>query len=96
MTEYESDKKKKLIGDLVSNSRRIISNHIALPLGIHIMTKILGWINAIELMELNSNDFFEYDNQLKDYPSGTDRLAYNVDKLIEYENQINERSIGNA
>lgn len=90
MTEYESDKKKKLIGKLVSNSRRIISNQIALPLGIHTMTKILGWINDIEPLEFNSHDFFEYDSELKDYPVGTDRLEYHIDKLIEYENQIRE------
>ena len=90
MTEYESDKKEKMIGKLVSNSRRIISNEIALPLGIHMMAKIFKWINDIEPMALESSDFFEYDNQLKDYPVGTDRLEYNIDKLIEYENQIKE------
>jgi hypothetical protein len=43
MTEYESERKLRLIGDLVSHSRRILSNEIAFLLGIHIISKIISW-----------------------------------------------------
>ncbi|WP_425635919.1 hypothetical protein ACPUEN_10925 [Algoriphagus yeomjeoni] len=90
MTEYELERKKKLIGDLVSNSRRILSNEIAFPLGIHIMAKIFRWIIDIEPLNFNSQEFIEDDNQLDDYPLGSDRLKYKIDILIKYEKEIIE------
>lgn len=80
----------RLIGDLVSNSRRILSNEIAFPLRIYIISKIFRWINDIEPLDFNSNDFYEYENQLNDYPLGTVRLKYEIDKLIQYEKEIND------
>ncbi|MBN7811257.1 hypothetical protein J0A68_09830 [Algoriphagus sp. H41] len=90
MNEYESERREKLIRDLVSNSRRILSNEIGFPLGIHIMAKIFRWINDIEPLDFHAEDFFEYENQLDDYPLGTDRLKYNIDVLIHYEDRISE------
>lgn len=90
MTEYESERKLKLIADLVSNSRRILSNEIAFPLGIHIICKIFRWINDVEPFDFSSNEFYKYENQLDTYPLGTDRLKYDIDKLIQYEKEISE------
>ena len=90
MTELESYRRRKLIGDLVSNSRRILSNEIAFPLGIHISAKIFTRISDIEPLNFNSQEFIDYDKQLNDYPLGTDRLKYKIDLLIQFESEIIE------
>ncbi|QJD80293.1 hypothetical protein [Spirosoma rhododendri] len=73
---------------LISNARAILTNQIALPLGIHKMMKQLYWIEQIGPLPIDVSLLREYYQQIQDYPLGTDRLLWNPSKLIELDSAM--------
>ena len=82
---FQSDRREQLIKNLVSNAIAIISNQIALPLGVQKMKKIAYWIEQIEPLQHDFQVFYSYDKSTNDLPLGTERLNWNIEKLIELE-----------
>ena len=75
--QHDEFRRNNFIKKLVSNSRAIISNQIAVPLGMQKMQAIINWIDQIE--PINSIDlkvFQDYMSQTGSLPLGTERLAY--------------------
>lgn len=61
INEHDQFKRNNFIKKLVSNARAIISNQIALPLGVMKMNTILYWITQIEpLEEIDLKIFSDY------------------------------------
>ena len=84
-------KRNNYIKKLVSNARAIISNQIALPLGASKMYKILIWINQIEpLEEIDLKIFNEYISHIRNFPIGTERLAYEQEFLKRQDKELDE------
>ena len=87
---FQSDRREQLIKKLVSNARAIISNQIALPLGVQTMNKVTYWIEQIEPLQHDFQVFHSYDKSTNDLPLGTDRLNWNIEKLIELESRFEQ------
>ena len=84
-------KKDNYIKKLLSNARAIISNQIALPLGISKMDKILYWINQIEPLDnIDLQIFSEYSAKTINFPLGTERLLYHPDFLKQQDKQLDK------
>jgi len=91
MNEYQKQKKDNYIKKLVSNSRAILTNQIALPLGVHKMNKIVYWINNIEpIIDIDLSIFDEYDSKTRVFALGTDRLTYNREFLKMQDQELDE------
>lgn len=83
MNQHEEEKRINYIKKLVSNSKAIISHHIAIPLGSSKMEKILYWISNIEpLNEIDLSVFSKYNSAIHSLPIGIERLSYNKDYLL--------------
>ena len=81
------------IEKLVSNARAIISNQIALPLGILKMTKINIWIvsvSQIKPINVDLTVFREYMDEVEHRPLGTERLQWDKEALQEQDKIIDE------
>lgn len=75
---------------LVSNARAIISNQVALPLGIHKLLKIVYWINQVEPLPIDLTLVNEYYGQILNYPLGSDRLLWERMKLLQLDAELEE------
>jgi hypothetical protein len=83
-------KQQNYLKKLVSSARAIITNQVALPLGIHKMLKIVFWINQIEPLTIDLIQVNEYYRQIMNYPLGSDRLLWNRTKLIQLDAELEE------
>ncbi|MFD0764077.1 hypothetical protein ACFQZI_04395 [Mucilaginibacter lutimaris] len=91
LTDHQKSKQENYIKKLVSNSRAIISNQIALPLGVSKMTTIISWINQIDPIEnIDLKVFQEYMSKTKNLPLGTERLTYSRDFLKLQDLQLDK------
>jgi len=91
MTNHLIQKRDGYIKKLVSNARAIISNQIAIPLGVHKMIKIISWISQIEPIEnIDLSVFSEYDSKTINYPLGSDRLEYQIDYLKQLDKELDK------
>ncbi len=76
---------------MVSNARAIISNQVAIPLGVYKMNQIIGWLEPYkEANDIDVSIFRDYDLNVDELPIGTERLQWNIEKLIEFENEFDE------
>lgn len=83
--------KQKIINKMVSNARAIISNQIALPLGCLKMNRIIVWLNSSQCdIDIDVSVFSKYNLKTKNLPVGTERLYWNIEKLIEFEQELAE------
>jgi hypothetical protein len=90
---YQNERRQQLIEKLVSNAKAIISNQVALPLGVQKMNKIIRWINDIEPLKEDLSIFRDYDINTDDLPLGTERLNWNIEKLIEIESEFDQANL---
>jgi hypothetical protein len=78
---------------LVSNAKAILTNQIALPLGVRKMNKIRYWINQSQsVMSIDFKIFDEFDNMVKGCPVGTERLLWAQEALKEQDKIIDNAS----
>ena len=90
MIENKQLKRDSYIKKLVSNARAIISNQIALPLGVHKMDKILTWVNQIEpLKDIDLKIFTDYNSKTVEFSIGIERLFCNREFLKKQDEQLN-------
>ena len=76
---------------LVSNAKAILTNQIALPLGVRKMNKIRCWINQSQLVtSIDFKIFDDFDNMIKSCPVGTDRLIWAQEALKEQDKIIDK------
>ncbi|TFF34942.1 hypothetical protein [Mucilaginibacter psychrotolerans] len=89
LNQHDEFKRNNFIKKLVSNSRAIISNQIALPLGVQKMKTIIYWIGQIAPIDNIDLDVFqEYMAQTANLPIGTERLTYNPEFLKQQDTQL--------
>ena len=94
MTDHLLHKRENYIRKLVSNAKAIISNQIAIPLGVHKMTKIVTWINQIEPLEsIDLEIFAEYYSKTKNYPLGSERLEYQIEYLKQLDVELDKLTL---
>ena len=88
---YEEKERQRFISKLVSNARAIVSNQVALPLGVYKMNQILSWLEPFKKAEdIDLSIFKDYDLDMDELPVGTERLKWNIEKLIEFEKEFDE------
>ncbi|RFZ82077.1 hypothetical protein DYU05_15720 [Mucilaginibacter terrenus] len=94
LNQHAEFKRNNLIKKLVSNSRAIISNQIALPLGVKKMNMIISWIAHIEpIGNINLTVFKEYMSETGNLPLGSERLHYNPEFLKLQDEQLDRITI---
>lgn len=94
MTDHLLHKRENYIRKLVSNARAIISNQIAIPLGIHKMIKIISWINqVIPLESIDFKVFVRCDSKTKNFPLGSERLEYQIEYLKQLDKELDELTL---
>ena len=77
---------------LVSNAKAIVTNQVALPLGVRKMNKILYWINHSKtVVSIDFKIFEDFDNMIKGCPVGTERLLWAAEAL-----KVQDKIIDNA
>jgi hypothetical protein len=77
---------------LVSNAKAILTNQIALPLGVRKMNKIRYWINQSQsIMNIDFKIFDDFDNMTKGCPVGSERLLWAQDAL-----KVQDKIVDNA
>ena len=87
----EEKERKRFINKMVSNARAIISNQVAIPLGVYKMNQIISWIEPYKVTnDLDVSIFRDYDLNIDDLPIGTERLQWNIEKLIEFEKNFDD------
>ncbi|WP_210464646.1 hypothetical protein [Rufibacter roseolus] len=87
----EEKERQRFINKMVSNARAIISNQVAIPLGVYKMNQIIGWLEPYkEANDIDVSIFRDYDLNVDELPIGTERLQWNIEKLIEFENEFDE------
>lgn len=86
----QSTERQNYLRKLISSARAILTNQVALPLGIHKMLKIVTWINQIELVPLDLTVIKEYHRQIVDYPLSSDRLLWERMKLLQLDTELEE------
>lgn len=70
------------IKKLVSNARAIISNQIALPLGIRKMSKIKYWLGETESpLNIDLTIFDKFEDEANGLPIGSERLLWEKEAL---------------
>jgi hypothetical protein len=90
---FQEQQRQKHIKQLVSNARAIISNQVGLPLGVLKMNKYITWINYIKPLEkIDLEIFSTYYVNMDDLPIGTERLEWNIEKLIEFEEEVDQNN----
>lgn len=78
---------------MVSNARAIISNQVAIPLGVYKMNQIISWLEPYKVADdIDTSIFHDYDINVDDLPIGTERLQWNIEKLIEFEIEFDENN----
>ena len=87
----EEKERQRFINKMVSNARAIISNQVAIPLGVYKMNQIISWLEPYKKTEdVDVSIFRDYDLNIDDLPVGTERLQWNIEKLIEFEKEFDE------
>ena len=87
----EEKERQRFINKMVSNARAIISNQVAIPLGVYKMNPIISWLEPYsETDDVDLSIFRDYDLKVHDLPIGTERLQWNIEKLIEFEKKFDE------
>ena len=87
----EEKERQRFINKLVSNARAIISNQVALPLGVYKMNQLISWFDPFKkTADVDMSIFRYYDLNVDDLPIGTERLRWNIEKLIEFEKAFDE------
>ena len=87
----EEKERQRFINKMVSNARAIISNQVAIPLGVYKMNQIIGWLEPYkEDDDIDVSIFRDYDLDVDELPIGTERLQWNIEKLIEFEKEFDE------
>ncbi|WP_162051341.1 hypothetical protein [Pontibacter pamirensis] len=87
----EEKERQRFINKIVSNARAIISNQVAIPLGVYKMNQIISWLEPYRKTDdVEVGIFRDYDLIIDDLPVGTERLQWNIEKLIEFENEFDE------
>ena len=70
------------IKKLVSNAKAIISNQIALPLGIRKMAKLKFWFGeSVSLLNIDLTIFDKFENEVNGLPIGSERLLWEKEAL---------------
>lgn len=88
---FQEQQRQNYIIKLVANARAIISNQIGLPLGVLKMRKFIHWIDNIKpLLDTDLEIFSSYYLNMDDLPIGTERLLWNIEKLIEFEEEFDQ------
>jgi len=91
MNENQQQKRDNFIKKLVSNSRSILTNQIAIPLGVQKMEKLISWINSIEpINDIDLSVFKEYYSKTSGLAIGTERLQYNKEFLKKQDKKLDE------
>ncbi len=94
VSEHNQTKRNNFIKKLLSNARAIISNQIALPLGVSKMHSILYQIALIKpLEEIDLQIFSDYKLKASDLAIGTERLAYHPDFLKRQDKILDELTL---
>ena len=87
----EEKERQRFINKMVSNARAIISNQVAIPLGVYKMNQIISWLEPYkETDDVDVSIFRDYDLNVDDLPIGTERLQWNIEKLIEFEKDFDD------
>jgi hypothetical protein len=77
---------------LVSNAKAILTNQIALPLGVRKMNKIRYWINQSQsIRNIDFKIFDDFNNMIKGCPVGSERLLWAQDAL-----KVQDKIVDNA
>jgi hypothetical protein len=88
---HQEQQRQNYIDKLISNARAIISNQIGLPLGVILMKRYITYINQIKPLEnIDLEIFSDYYHNMDDLPIGTERLHWNIEKLIEMEEEVDQ------
>jgi hypothetical protein len=91
--DFQEQRRERYIKQLVSNARAIISNQVGIPLGVLKMNKYITWIDYIKPLEnIDLKIFSIYYNKLGSLPIGTERLEWSIEKLIEFEEEIDQNN----
>jgi hypothetical protein len=93
MHPIEIQNQERNIEKLVSNARAIISNQIALPLGILKIIRLNIWVLSISQIRPITVDltlFREYMDEIGHRPLGTERLQWDKEALKEQDKIIDE------
>lgn len=78
-----------LLNKLVSNARAIISNHVAISLGVLIMTDIISDVKYKKIeVDIDLNIFNEVYSLINQYAIGTERLRYNFEYLEKQDKKL--------
>ncbi|MGV3539833.1 MAG: hypothetical protein ACO1OQ_08485 [Rufibacter sp.] len=90
---FQDQQRERYIKQLVSNARAIISNQVGLPLGVLKMNKYITWIDYIRPLEnIDLEIFSTYYINIDEVPIGTERLEWNIEKLIEFEEEFDHNN----
>lgn len=80
--DYQLNKKQVYLRKLVSNSKAIITNHIAIPLGVRKMNKIRFWLGESELLsQIDLQVFDDFEKEIHGLPVGSERLLWEKEAL---------------
>ncbi|OEK02311.1 hypothetical protein BFP97_12630 [Roseivirga sp. 4D4] len=86
MIDTEETAKKKLL----STSRAIIANQVALPVGILSMNKLMSiFSNEIQELGLSLSTFKTAYNEIYEFALGSERINCNVHFLIKQDKELN-------
>lgn len=78
-----------LLNKLVSNARAIISNHVALSLGVLIMDGVVSDLKYKKIeLDIDLNIFKEFYSLINQYAIGTERLRYNFEYLEKQDKKL--------
>ncbi|MFT2008056.1 hypothetical protein ACMA1I_05215 [Pontibacter sp. 13R65] len=89
----EEKERQRIINKMVSNARAIISNQVAIPLGVYKMDQIMRWLEPYKRTDdVDMSIFRDYDLHIDDLPVGTERLQWNIEKLIILEKEFDENN----
>ena len=94
MNELSIQRRKNFIRKLVANARAIVSNQIAIPMGMLKMDRIIRRINDIEpISGIDLQVFFEYNSKTTPFLVGTERLYAEEKFLIKQDKELDALTI---
>jgi 5-methylcytosine-specific restriction endonuclease McrBC regulatory subunit McrC len=89
LSTHDQFQRDNHIKKLVSNAKAILSNQVAIPLGVSKMKKIVFWIDQIEpIEEIELDVFSEFMSLTENLPIGTERLTYSSDFLKKQDKEL--------
>jgi hypothetical protein len=90
MTQNQQPKQINL-KRLVSNAKAIVTNQIALPLGVRKMNKIRYWINHSKtVVSIDFKIFDDFDSMVKGCRVGNERLLWDPEALKEQDKTVDD------